>query len=120
MVQTASLEGVNMIPLLREQDYELLGNIEIREADWLRIRRNGFARFVIASCSASFAGRVGTGLILLVVASCLSRGSIGVTAWMGLAYGAFSLSASALYSGRAWFRLERRFTRGAADVAEES
>jgi hypothetical protein len=98
-----------MISLLHEKDYELLGNIEIREADWLRIRRNGSIRFMIASCSASIGGRVGAGLILLVAVTCLNKGSVGLTAWMGLAYGIFSISASLVYAVRSWRRLESRF-----------
>lgn len=99
-----------MISLLHEKDYELLGNIEIRKADWLRIRRNGFFRFVVGSCSSSFAGRIGSGLILLALVTCMGKGSIGVTAWMGLIYGMFSLGVSLVYAVRAWFRLERRFS----------
>jgi hypothetical protein len=114
--ETAGLDAMNMIPLLREKDYELLGNIEIREADWLRLRRSGVIRFVVNSCSASFGGRVGAGLILLIAVTCLGKGNINVTAWMGLIYGAFSLSASVVYAVRAWFRLEGRFARRAANT----
>ncbi len=61
-----------MISLL----HELLGYIEISKADWLRIRRLGPVRFVMQSCLASFSGRVGAGVILVVAVSCLDSGGI--------------------------------------------
>jgi hypothetical protein len=41
-----------MVSLLHEPEYEMLGNIEIREADWIKLRARGRMQFV-ASCLRS-------------------------------------------------------------------
>jgi hypothetical protein len=98
-----------MISLLHEKEYELLGNLEIREADWLRIRRLGLTRFVFDCCRSSYSGRIGAGLLLLAAVDGLDAGRSGGAGWLMIVFGAYGVVASAVYAVAVWRRLERRF-----------
>ncbi|WP_128915614.1 hypothetical protein [Granulicella sibirica] len=101
----------NVISILHEREYKTLGDIEIRETDWQRIRERGRLRFMADCCRSSISGRVGLVLMLSSVEGLHSLHSIDTSAWLLLLFGAYALSASIIYSARAWGRLERRFDR---------
>lgn len=98
-----------MISLLKEKEYEMLGDIEIHQADWARIREMGSARFISRSCFASFSGRFGIAVLLSVVGVYSRTHWLSGTLFCGLALGIWSLGLSASYAALAWRRIERRF-----------
>jgi hypothetical protein len=101
-----------MISLLQEKEYELLGNLEIRQPDWIRIRQVGMFRFVVNFCSASLGGKIGLFLLFSVVLDHIEPlRRLGPAGWITLVYGLFYLGASAFHALRAWRRLEQRFNR---------
>jgi hypothetical protein len=104
-----------MISLLHEKDYEMLGNIEIRQPDWTRISQMGMFRFVVKSCSASLGGQIGTFLLCSVGLGHIDPlRRLGGGAWVALVYGVWCLGCSAIHAIRAWHRLEQRFNRAVA------
>jgi 4-hydroxybenzoate polyprenyltransferase len=100
-----------MISLLHQKDYELLGNIEIREADWLRIRRTGLVRFIYLCCASSWGARISAGFLLTAGIRCFESHQVDTTAWFLLVFGVWGVAYSVIYSVRVWHRLEDRFTR---------
>jgi len=105
-----------MISLLHEKEYELLGEVEIRRADWLRIRQEGWFRFVFKWCSSSYGGRIAATLVFSIALGHIDPlRRLGGYAWTALAYAAFGLVAGAIHATRAWRRLERRFAPGTAE-----
>jgi hypothetical protein len=99
-----------MISLLHEKEYELVGEVEVRRADWLKIRRAGWFQFVVKWCSTSFGGRIGATAVSFVALSHIDPlRRLGEFAWTALIFGAWYLGASAFHAVRVWRRLEQRF-----------
>ncbi len=87
----------------------MLGDIEIREADWINLRARGRMAFIASCLRSSLAGRIAALLVLSSVGGFHSFSRIEGWAWFLLVLGAWCLFASTLYAVRAWFRLEKRF-----------
>ena len=103
---------LDMLSILREPECEMLGDIEIRKADWHRIRVQGLFRFVARCCQSSLSGRVGALLILSSLEGVHGLHAIDESAWFLLFLGAYGIAMSLLYGVRAWFRMEGAFTVG--------
>ena len=101
-----------MIFLLHEREYEMLGDIEIREEDWYRLRVQGPVRFVVGCLRSSPAGRIGALLLLTSVGGFHNLHHIDGWAGFSLVLGTWALFTSTLYAVNAWLRLERRFAPG--------
>lgn len=89
----------------------MLGDIEIRKADWIKIRVQGPFRFAASCCRSSISGRVGALLMLCSVEGVHGLHAIEGSAWFLLLTGAFGISVSLLYGWRAWSRMETAFFR---------
>ena len=87
----------------------MLGDIEIRKADWLKIRNQGPLRFVASCCRSSISGRIGALLMLCSLEGVHGFRAIDGSAWFLLFLGAFDVSLSLLYGWRAWLRMEKTF-----------
>ena len=99
-----------MISLLHQPDYEMLGDIEIREADWTKLRARGRMQFIAVCLRCSPSARIAVLLLLSSVGGFHDLSHVEGWAWFLLVLGAWCLFTSALYAIRAWHRLERRFT----------
>ena len=102
-----------MISLLHNKDYEMLGNLEIRRADWEKLRQLGPVRFVMKCCVSSYSGRIGAILIISSIAGVHGLHLIERSAWFLIAYGTFGVLMNIQYAIRSWFRLDRRFHHSA-------
>ncbi len=87
----------------------MLGGLEIRKADWLKIRVLGRFRFAASCCRSSISGRIGALLMLCSVEGVHSLHAIEGSAWLLLLLGAYGVSVSLLYGWRAWIRMEEAF-----------
>ena len=103
-----------MLSILREPEYEMLGDIEIRKADWLRIRVQGPFRFAVSCCRSSFSGRIGALLMLSSLEGVHGLHAIDGSAWFLLTLGTFGVCLSLLYGWRAWSQMETVFSAKAA------
>lgn len=106
-----------MISLLYETDYVMLGNTEVRQADWQRIRQTGARRFVLKQSGKSLRGRIGALLILSVLVNVHNIRSLTASEWMVVGYGAFLIIARLIYFAHSWSRLEQRFNREPMDAS---
>lgn len=103
-----------MLSILREPEYEMLGDIEIRKADWIKIRVQGPYHFAVSCCRSSFSGRIGALLMLSSLEGVHGLHAMDGSAWFLLTFGAFGVCLSLLYGWLAWFRIERTFSHKAA------
>lgn len=108
-----------MLSSLRELEYQMLGDIEIRKADWLRIRVQGPFRFAVSCCRSSFSGRIGALLMLSSLEGVRGLHAIDGLAWFLLTLGTFGVCLSLLYGWRAWFQMERIFSARAPQLSSE-